>query len=113
MRNYKCLLVLLIVACLGNTKASGQVDDRGYIVNVGQMAPDFSVTMADGKVFRLSENRGKIIMLQFTASWCSVCRKEMPHIEKEIWMPLKNKNTLDFSRVLLVGPTGFEPVLSP
>ena len=28
-------------------------------------------------------------MLQFTASWCSVCREEMPHIEKEIWRPYK------------------------
>jgi peroxiredoxin len=60
--------------------------------------------MADGKVFRLSENRGKIIMLQFTASWCSVCRKEMPHIEKEIWLPLKNKN------FILVGIDRDEPL---
>ena len=29
-------------------------------------------------------------MLQFTASWCSVCRKEMPFIEKEIWIPGKS-----------------------
>jgi peroxiredoxin len=29
-------------------------------------------------------------MLQFTASWCSVCRKEMPHIESDIWKKYKN-----------------------
>jgi len=39
----------------------------------------------------LSENRDKVVMLQFTASWCGVCRKEMPHIEHEIWQPLKDK----------------------
>lgn len=33
-------------------------------------------------------------MLQFTASWCSVCRKEMPFIERDIW--LKNKNNSQF-----------------
>ena len=43
-------------------------------------------------------------MLQFTASWCSVCRKEMPHIEKEIWKPLQAK---DF---VLVGIDRDEPV---
>ena len=30
-------------------------------------------------------------MLQFTASWCSVCRTEMPYIENEIWLPGKNE----------------------
>lgn len=34
-------------------------------------------------------------MLQFTASWCSVCRKEMPHIEKDIW--LKHKSNKNFA----------------
>ena len=33
-------------------------------------------------------------MLQFTASWCSVCRKEMPHIENEIWQVYKDKNLI-------------------
>ncbi|HLO57695.1 MAG TPA: TlpA disulfide reductase family protein [Bacteroidales bacterium] len=69
-----------------------QEDDRGYIVETGQMAPDFTLTTTDGKVFKLSEQRGKIVMLQFTASWCGVCRKEMPHIESEIWQPLKAKD---------------------
>lgn len=31
-------------------------------------------------------------MIQFTASWCGVCRKEMPHIEKEIWQEHKEKD---------------------
>ncbi|MDP3180373.1 MAG: TlpA disulfide reductase family protein, partial [Bacteroidota bacterium] len=31
-----------------------------------------------------------VVMLQFTASWCSVCRKEMPHIEADIWKKYKN-----------------------
>ena len=66
-------------------------DDRGYIVSVGQMAPDFEVKTTENKTFKLSENRGKVVMLQFTASWCGVCRKEMPFIESDIWLPLKDK----------------------
>ena len=38
----------------------------------------------------LSDLRGDVVMLQFTASWCGVCRKEMPFIEDEIWLPGKD-----------------------
>jgi len=82
----------MAILALLSLNTYSQDDKRGYLVRLGQMAPDFTVSTADGKVFRLSENRGKIIMLQFTASWCSVCRKEMPHIENEIWQVMKNKN---------------------
>lgn len=66
-------------------------DDRGYIVQVGDMAPDITIEYLDGSKTALSELRGKIVLLQFTASWCSVCRKEIPHLEKEIWQAYKNK----------------------
>ncbi len=67
--------------------------DYGYIVKIGQQLPDFEMTLADGKTVKTSDLKGKVVMLQFTASWCSVCRKEMPHIEKDIWQKHKsNKN---------------------
>ncbi len=67
--------------------------DYGYIVKIGQQLPDFEMTLADGKTVKTSDLNGKVVMLQFTASWCSVCRKEMPHIEKDIWQKHKsNKN---------------------
>jgi peroxiredoxin len=90
MKRTVMLVVIALIITLSCTYC--QEDDRGYIVEVGQNAPDFTLTTTEGKIFRLSENRGKIVMLQFTASWCGVCRKEMPHIEKEIWKPLMDKN---------------------
>jgi len=58
---------------------------NGYIVKAGDNAPDFVINEAGGKSYRLSDLRGKVVMLHFTASWCGVCRTEMPFIEKEIW----------------------------
>ena len=69
--------------------------EYGYIVKTGQQLPDFEMTLTDGKVVKSSDLTGKVVMLQFTASWCSVCRKEMPHIEKEIWK--KHKSNPDFA----------------
>jgi len=56
-----------------------KVYEHDYLVKVGDMAPDFEVKYVDGTVKKLSDFRGKVVMLQFTASWCSVCRKEMPY----------------------------------
>jgi peroxiredoxin len=50
------------------------------------------MTITTGEKIRLSNLRGKVVMLQFTASWCSVCRKEMPYIESEIWQKYKNRS---------------------
>lgn len=81
------------------------VYENNYLVKVGDVAPDFTLNLTDGTVFKLSENRGKVVMLQFTASWCGVCRKEMPFIERDIWLP--NKDNKDF---VLVGIDREEPL---
>ncbi len=100
----RSLKIALVAMLLTGTTNCSQEADTGYIVKKGQIAPDFTLTTTEGKIFSLSENRGKVIMLQFTASWCGVCRKEMPHIENEIWQPLKEK---DF---VLVGIDRDEPM---
>ena len=70
-------------------------EDYGYIVKSGQQVPDIEFTLTDGTKVKTADLKGKVIMLQFTASWCSVCRKEMPHIESQIWQ--KHKNNPDFA----------------
>ena len=65
-------------------------DSLGYIVRVGQKAPDFTLTRLDDKTFTLSKNRGKVVLLQFTASWCGVCRTAMKEaLEPKLWKKLK------------------------
>lgn len=87
-------IVLLIVLIMGFVfeGSAKEIDSRGYIVKVGEKAPDFELKLTDGKSIKLSDLRGKVVMIQFTASWCGVCRKEMSHIEKEIWQIHKNKD---------------------
>ena len=88
----KQLLIIMafISACFLRAESQGSNDDRGYIVKVGDMAPDFVMHLPSGDTVQLSKLKGKVVMLQFTASWCPVCRKEMPFIEKEIWQKHKN-----------------------
>ncbi len=94
----------LSLACFAQT-----TDERAYLVKVGDIAPDFSIKLSDGKITKLSNFRGKVIMLQFTASWCSVCRKEMPFIEKDIWQ--KHKSNPNFALVAIDRDEPLETVL--
>ncbi len=90
----KLMIIMGMMICIllvGDVTITGQVYEHGYLVKVGDMAPDFMVREVDGDEYKLSDLRGDVVMLQFTASWCSVCRKEMPHIEKEIWQEMKSK----------------------
>ncbi|MBV54923.1 MAG: redoxin, partial [Candidatus Marinimicrobia bacterium] len=66
-------------------------DERGFIVKVGDSVPYFEMNYIDGSSDKISDYLGSPVMLQFTASWCSVCRQETPHIEKEIWKRFQAK----------------------
>ena len=45
-------------------------------------APDFTLRTVQGELFKLSENRGKVIMLNFWGTWCGPCRREIPDFNK-------------------------------
>lgn len=79
--------------------------DYGFIVEIGQQMPNIEMELIDGTIVSTASLKGKVTMLQFTASWCSVCRKEMPHIEKDIW--LKHKINSNFA---LIGVDMNEPL---
>jgi peroxiredoxin len=89
MKRYLFGFVLMLVISSKLTGQTKEVYENGYIVKVGQKAPDFTVNEAGGKSYKLTDLKGKVVMLQFTASWCSVCRQEMPFIEKDIWKAKK------------------------
>ena len=79
-----CLL-LLCAACSPPAARDEATPESTSLTRVGQAAPDFELATLDGGSFRLADQRGKVVLVNFFATWCPPCRQEMPFLEQEVW----------------------------
>jgi len=68
---------------------SGIIVAQDDIVLKGQPAPDF-ILKTDTGTIQLSKLKGRVVLVNFFATWCGPCRQELPEIQKKIWDKYKN-----------------------
>lgn len=85
--------IVLIVTIFTFSIACGtNEENRGYKVKVNDICPNFSIQLLDGTTITNESLLGKVCVIQFTASWCGICKKEMPHLEAQVWQEFKNED---------------------
>jgi len=79
----KPILFFLIVGSIAGYFVYREVTRVGQpgVINIGQQAPDFAIKGEDGREIKLSNYRGKVVFLNFWATWCLPCVEEMPEME--------------------------------
>lgn len=76
------LITVAIVQAMDNESKENDEKDALGGLKIGAKAPNFSLKTLDGKQVELSDYEGKKVMLNFWATWCPPCKKEMPDMEK-------------------------------
>ena len=83
-------LIVVIVAVIfllpaGETPKEAETQtDSTTLVKAGDTAPDFTVELFDGSQVTLSSLRGKVVLLNFWATWCPPCRQELTRVQEDI-----------------------------
>jgi peroxiredoxin len=115
MFNYRSFILVLLALAAGviffvlQQKKPHRVNFKPKLLEVGMPAPDFTLPGLDGKIVRLSDFSGKVVLVNIWATWCQPCVAEMPSLER-LYQQLKGENfeilavSIDTPGVVVVAP---------
>jgi peroxiredoxin len=87
MKKLVPILLILVAPLFGKAQIP---TDTWALTKLGDNAPDFNFSLTKTQTANLADYKGKIVMVNFFATWCPPCRLERPRVQKEIWEKYKD-----------------------
>ena len=88
---------------------SAIVPDKATLLVKDQSVPSFKFEISKGKVVSIEDYKGKIVLINFFATWCAPCRKELPLVQEQIWN--KHKDNPKFAMLTFGREQSWDEVL--
>lgn len=106
-----CVMLSVVVArCSNEVSVEPEpTPEETVLIAVGDIAPGFELTTLAGETFNLEAQRGKVVLINFFATWCPPCREELPYLEKQIWQAFDREKLA----VVVIGRGENDEIIQP
>ena len=106
----KLFLFILMAFAVGSVLGQTVNEpDKATLLIKDQTVPSFKFEISKGKVVSFSDYKGKIVLINFFATWCGPCRRELPLVQEQIWN--KHKDNPKFAMLTFGREHAWEEVL--
>jgi peroxiredoxin len=86
MKRFTPFLLIILIPLFSRAQQA----DPSTLVKTGDAAPSFTFNISKDQQANFSDYKGKVVMINFFATWCPPCRLELPRVQKEIWEKYKD-----------------------